>query len=98
MAGPYGAYNLYEDEIRKDTVISQLSAVVTHLEEIKQNQYMLYQQVKLMNSNLSAIDQELATIKSYTGSIMQLSAVNLYYSALTASNTDISATMHLLNG
>lgn len=31
LSGPYGAYNLYEDEVRKDTVISQLNAVIENL-------------------------------------------------------------------
>ena len=43
LTGPHGAYNLYEDEVRKDTVISQLNLVIDNLEKIKQNQYMLYQ-------------------------------------------------------
>lgn len=98
LIGPHGAYNLYEDEVRKDTVISQLSAVLEHLEQIKQNQYMLYQQVTAMRKNLDIMSQEIAAIRGYTGSIMELSAVSAYYSALTARNTEISATMHLLNG
>lgn len=98
LTGPHGAYNLYEDEVRKDTVISQLSQVIENLEQIKQNQYMLYNQVKIMRENTEIISREIATIRSYTGSIMELSAVNAYYSALTARNTEISATMHLLNG
>ena len=98
LRGPHGAYNLYEDEVRKDTVISQLSQVIENLEQIKQNQYMLYNQVKIMRENTEIISREIATIRGYTGSIMQLSAVNAYYSALTARNTEISATMHLLNG
>ena len=46
LSGAHGAYNVYEDEVRKDTVISQLNAVIENLEQIKQNQYMLYQTVK----------------------------------------------------
>lgn len=32
LTGPHGAYNLYEDELRKDTVISQLNTVIENLE------------------------------------------------------------------
>lgn len=98
LKGPHGAYNLYEDEVRKDTVISQLSTVLDHLEQVKQNQFMLYQQVKAMQENINNIGSEISTIRGYAGHIMDLSAVNAYYSALTAHNAEISATMHLLNG
>ena len=37
LSGPYGAYNLYEDEVRKDKIISQLNTVIANLEQIKQN-------------------------------------------------------------
>lgn len=43
LSGPYGAYNLYEDEVRKDKVISQLNTIIANLEQIKQNQYKLYE-------------------------------------------------------
>ena len=60
MIGPHGAYNMYEDEMRKDTVISQLNTVIANLEQIKQNQYMLYQQVKAIQNTASEIGNELA--------------------------------------
>ena len=98
LSGPHGAYNLYEDEVRKDTVISQLNAVIENLEQIKQNQYMLYQQVKTIQQNTASINYELQQIKSVTFDIAQLSSVNAYYAAITARNTEISAVFHLLNG
>ena len=97
LSGPHGAYNLYEDEVRKDTVISQLNTVIANLEQIKQNQYMLYQQVKAIQKNTSVIASEITQIKGYTAAITQLSALNTYYSALTARNTGITAAYNLLN-
>ena len=97
LSGPHGAYNLYEDEVRKDTVISQLNTVIANLEQIKQNQYMLYQQVKAIQKNTSVIAAEITQIRGYTAAITQLSALNAYYSALTARNTGITAAYNLLN-
>ena len=37
LAGANGAYNMYEDEVRKDTVISQLNTVIENLEQIRLN-------------------------------------------------------------
>ena len=98
LTGPHGAYNMYEDEVRKDTVISQLNLVIQHLEQIRQNQYMLYQQVNLIQRQSQQIAYELSKISSYTQNIMQLSAVSAYYSALTAKNTEISANLQLMGG
>ncbi|MBR4491851.1 MAG: hypothetical protein IKO98_04255 [Bacteroidales bacterium] len=98
LTGPQGAYNLYEDEVRKDTVISQLNVVIENLEQIKNNQYMLYQQAKKITQNTAAIKNELSSIRGYTIQLTQLTALNTYYSSLTASNTGMSATFHLLNG
>jgi len=87
LTGPHGAYNLYEDEVRKDMVISQLSMVIENLESIKNNQYMLYQQVKSIRENTDAMTQELRMIRGYTFNIMQTSAMTAYYSQITAKYT-----------
>lgn len=90
LTGPHGAYNLYEDEVRKDTVISQLSSVIENLEQIRNNQYMLYQQVKDINTNTSAIVSEVQKIRNNTMQIAQLTALNAYYAARNERNTRIS--------
>ena len=95
LTGPHGAYNMYEDEVRKDTVISQLNTVIENLEQIKQNQYMLYQQVKAIQENTSIIASELRQIKGYTVQIAQLTALNAYYAALNERNTRITMYYHL---
>lgn len=95
LTGPHGAYNLYEDELRKDTVISQLNAVIENLEQIKQNPFMLYQQVKAVQENTAEIASELRQIKGYTVQIAQMSALNAYYAALTERNTRITMYYHL---
>lgn len=95
LTGPHGAYNMYEDELRKDTVISQLNTVIANLEQIKQNQYMLYQQVKSINENTQIIASELQQIKGYTVQIAELSALNAYYAALNERNTRITMYYHL---
>ena len=95
LTGPHGAYNLYEDELRKDTVISQLNTVIENLEQIRQNQYMLYQQVKAIQENTAVIASELKQIKGYTVQIAQLTALNAYYAALNERNTRITMYYHL---
>lgn len=43
LTGYEGAYNLYESELRQKIIIDSLNNVMQSLEQIKQNQYMLYQ-------------------------------------------------------
>lgn len=96
LEGPNGAYNLYENELRMNTVISQLNAIIENLEAIKQNQYMLYQQVSYMTGTVQAIHNEVCQIKGYSITIAQLASLNAYYSAVTARNAQIMTLCHIL--
>ena len=87
LTGPHGAYNLYEDELRKDTIISQMNLVVQNLEQIKANQYMLYEQVQKIQTNTQAALYELQSIRGYTADLTDLAALSAYYSRINASNT-----------
>lgn len=89
LSGPYGAYNLYEDEVRKDRIISQLNTVIANLEQIKQNQYKLYEQVCQIQSNTNRMVWELNAIKGYVIELTNLTALNTYYNGVTALNTRI---------
>lgn len=95
LTGPHGAYNMYEDELRKDTVISQLNKVIENIEQIRQNQYMLYQEVKKIQQNTAVIVSELQQINENTVVIAKLTALNAYYTALSARNTRIAIDYHL---
>ena len=97
LTGPHGAYNMYEDEVRKDTVISQLNAVIENLDQIKQNQYMLYQQVKSIQQTTGAVLQELSQIKGYTIAMTELTALTAYYTALNERNSRIMTYYHLVS-
>ena len=44
------------------------------------------------------IRREMEQVKGLTFDIARLSALNTYYSAITAVNSEISATYHLMNG
>lgn len=96
LTGPHGAYNMYEDEVSKDTVISQLNTVIENLEQIRQSQFMLYEQVKMIQKTASAINGELAQIRGYTIALTQLTALNTYYAALNERNSRATMYYHLL--
>ncbi|MBR4711255.1 MAG: hypothetical protein IKP10_04430 [Clostridia bacterium] len=51
LTGADGAYNLYETETRQNIIIGQLSAVIENLEQIRTNQYVLYQEMRRINES-----------------------------------------------
>lgn len=42
LEGYTGAYNIFENEIRQNTIIAKLDDILVSLEQIKQNQYAIY--------------------------------------------------------
>ena len=98
LTGPAGAYNLYESEIRADRVIEQLDSINEKLDQIKVNQYMLYQAVQSVGSQLSSLNRaadkmtsELRTMNSTLGDIRGLAAVTAYNTAQTAYYSKVNA-------
>lgn len=45
LTGANGAYNLYESELRQGIIINQLDEIISELDEIKQNQWHLYEAI-----------------------------------------------------
>ncbi|GEM_PF-5050598 len=55
--GPEGAYNLFESETRSNEIVLQLGTIASSLEDIKSNQFMLYNELKQVNEYLDSIDE-----------------------------------------
>ena len=49
LEGPNGAYNLYEMELRQNIIIGQLSSILDRLEQIRSNQFTLYNELEKSN-------------------------------------------------
>lgn len=77
LAGSGGAYNLYEMELRQNIIIGQLSSVLDNMEQIKANQYTLYQELSAANNSIHEIISDLQVLKS-------VSKLNAYFSAVSA--------------
>lgn len=59
LEGVAGAYNLYEQELRANTIIGNLSEIITSLEKIRNTQYVIYSEIHSMNETLKRMDQKL---------------------------------------
>ena len=59
LEGSDGAYNLYEQESRADIIIGKLDDIIDSLEDIKENQYFIYNELQTANSMLALINGQL---------------------------------------
>ena len=76
LEGADGAYNIYENEIRMNLVITKLDSIIISLEQIKQNQFTLYTEMLKINTSLNTMNQ---TMSQALGSIrnIEVTAVSM---------------------
>ena len=105
LEGPNGAYNLYESELRQNLIINKLDTIITQLEQVKENQFILYQEVQKTNKILNGISKDIKEILDTTKKIENKTelisrATNLtaYYSQIIAHNTEAIKYLELING
>lgn len=96
LTGANGAYNMYEQELRQNRIIDQLEQVNNNLEQIKHNQYILYQTISETNQALQEIATEVKTIVNAVTDIAVSSKITAYCSQLTAVNTRAQTYITLL--
>ena len=91
LEGTNGAYNLYENEIRMNMVIGQLNLIIESLEEIKQNQYMIYSAIQETNSQLSKLNSSMNSVIESLSSISTDTMEMKSYISKIAENTQVIA-------
>ena len=98
LDGANGAYNIYENEIRLDAIITQLDEIKTKLDEIKQNQYMIYKTMSEIASSLKSLESSMdKAVKSLDSINTKATTANEYLanisknSEVIAHNTAVSA-------
>ena len=111
LEGHDGAYNLYESEIRANMVVEQLSQVIESLEQIKQNQFMIYSAINDINcqleylntsmdsavSSLKTVNQHLENLEDTAAVIAHNTKITAFYSKKNAELTDALGFMMALN-
>lgn len=90
LLGHEGAYNLYESELRMNTIIGKLDDVIDRLDSISASQQLLAQEIRQCNAQLSRISSTLDNIENNT-------ALAQYYSSVTASNTTFMSWLAVLD-
>lgn len=91
LTGADGAYNIYESEIRMNRVIAQLDTVISSLEEIKQNQYMMYQEMRSISASLQSLNNTMdKALTSIQGIEANTTSMNGYLEHISK-NSDVIA-------
>ena len=98
LAGPTGAYNLYESELRANIIISKLDTIISSLEQIKQNQFKLYNVlcsindgIENMSGLLQSANKSLENITIQNEKIIENTAITAYYAEKTAQYAKMNA-------
>ncbi|MBE6797181.1 MAG: hypothetical protein E7531_02440 [Ruminococcaceae bacterium] len=91
LEGSDGAYNIYENEIRMNTVVSQLTQIIESLEQVKQNQYMIYTAIQETNRLLSSLNASMNKAVSSLSAIKNNTTDMKTYMSQIADNTEVIA-------
>lgn len=91
LEGADGAYNLYENEIRMNRVIDQLDTVILSLDEIKQNQYLIYHELCNISSSLESLSSSMdKALISIQGIEVKTTSINEHVERISK-NSDVIA-------
>ena len=91
LEGADGAYNIYEGEIRANRIIAQLDTVISTLEDIKQNQYLMYQELRNINATLTVLNSTMSKALTSIRNIEANTASMNGYMEHISKNSDVIA-------
>ena len=97
LVGPTGAYNLYEAELRQNLIINQLELVNENIEQVKQNQFVLYQSISETNQLLSGVSADIKGILSMSADIAASSRITAFCSQVTAANAQAQTYLAIMD-
>lgn len=91
LEGANGAYNIYENEIRMDSIITKLDEIEIKLDEIKATQFMIYNALGSIESSLKTLNQSMEKAVSSLETIDSNTADMNKYLEKISDNTDVIA-------
>lgn len=88
LEGHEGAYNIFENEIRQNIIISKLDEVIKRLDVIQQNQYMLYTAIKDTRQTINRLSGQMSLVVDGVNRIESNTEISAYHSQIAAKNTE----------
>lgn len=97
LTGPSGAYNIYENEVRLELICTKLDDVIKQLEQVKRNQYALYQAVHEGNQISQQLVRETIQQTKVQERIANSSETAAFYSRKAAMCAEANAWIGMAN-
>ncbi len=97
LIGHEGAYNIYESEARLERICTKLDEVIENLEQIKSNQYFLYDAIQEGNQMSRQILQESVKQSRLAEQTAKSTALAAHYSEIAAKNAEACAWIGVAN-
>lgn len=91
LEGAYGAYNLYEDELRSKLIMDKLDNIASSLEKINNNQQMIYSKLTKIHESLDTMKNTMNTAVNFIYKIAENQTQTNKYLAQIAESTDYIA-------
>lgn len=88
LSGPNGAYNLYESELRHNLILDKLDLILSKPDSIRQNQYVLYEEVRKTAQVLPQISLEVQRMVNATTEISSSTAIASQCAEAAAKNSE----------
>ena len=89
LTGHEGAYNIYENELIGKIIIGKLDDIICRLDEIKRNQYMLYNKLTLSNQKVDRLTSELKWASDKIEDIAHNQELIEYNTDITRKNSEV---------
>ncbi len=91
LTGHDGAYNIYETEARLDRILTKIDVVIQKLDQIRDNQWMLYDTIQQGNGIAQRLLNESIKQSRISGRIADNAALAAYNAGVAADNARASA-------
>ena len=97
LTGHEGAYNIFENEARLERICTKLDEVVQRLEDIKANQYMLYDAIQEGNRITERLVEESVRQSRIAERTAENTALAAHYAEIAANNAEACAWIGVAN-
>lgn len=97
LTGHEGAYNIFENEVRLERICTKLDEVVQKLEEIKANQYVLYDAIQEGNRIMQRVLEETIRQSQIAERTEENTALAAHYSEIAANNAEACVWIGIAN-
>ena len=87
LEGNGGAYDLFEEELRKDMIIDRLDKIISQLDKLQRTLFLLFQELNKTNEILSSLGNDIRSANITLQGIQNMAAITAFNSTVIARET-----------